>query len=1020
MSFEGHLCWDPTDVDKLLNVEVEQFSDELFLATHTPLKPRRMRYYPPKGERGMGSLEAAETMSEEDILAEFLHPESFAFMPVLGQAGTGKTHLIRWIGTRVHSNENRRVVRIPRVGISLRGVLERIIEGIDGPKFDEVRQQLRRARETMTHGAAREMLLATLGVAVGPNGPPATRATTPMDKLVEKGLPNLFSDTFFKEYLLKDGGYIDRVAQHVVTGTEVVERRERPMAFSTEDLPLSLANVQHNAGKAGRDFYQQLTALPLVQNAAVAWINLHLPEAIRMVLNLGGADLRTLMKEARQELARKNIELVLLIEDFARMQGIEMELLDALTVQPKQSDEAPLCRMRTALACNQGYYETIPDTAKQRATLHVTMDDSGSTSGGINPRDVERFITRYLNAVRLGPKKLREWRESTSASNTAAPLHIACTKCSFRDECHKAFGDHDGIGLYPLNAVAIARVRERISKDVFVPREMLKQGLRPFLETYADDLPKGAFPSAGLIRAMKGPSLKAETMVELERKGGANGIRYVGVVDLWSKAEAPPDVDPGVFRAFKLPVLSTRVAPPSPPPPPKPGLTDPLPPPPPPTPPPAQPEFSELKALDEWGAKTSKLTQSLANRLRAEVFRAIVAEIDWSGELLQEREFAHETNGLFRRTSIVFEDALVSDPSASGVLLQLPFENERLSTAVVLQKLLLRDKAGDWSFPGGDQAYRTVAAHVRRWAAKVLSQVRRIPTKEGPWDAVPLAVELLTLGQLLMGRAPVDDSDGAIMEFVLRPIAGDLPHSRSQEWRNAAVPFDQHGKAIRDFVLASTGCVKGDGSVFMLDAARLLPHARRALAAGVCSQDSPGQLPTALSPISSVRAKLSRSLPEAVTREKELWASWSTRVGDLLGPEHDLVGFKECLLAALDGAQNAGHVGGGVSPAELRTQIKNFDTKRFATLLTQTRQIQSEADTGRILVAMARADPATRDEMAGVLTILERFLSQTSDKLRRQLEASVTEAGLKDAVSVVSDQLAELEKLATKSLETPS
>ena len=169
MSFEGHLCWDPAIVESLLNVEVEQFSDELFLATHTPLKPRRMRYYPPKGERGMGSLEAAETMSEEDILAEFLHPESFAFMPVLGQAGTGKTHLIRWIGTRVHSNENRRVVRIPRVGISLRGVLERIIEGIDGPKFDEVRQQLRHARETMTHGAAREMLLATLGVAVGPN-----------------------------------------------------------------------------------------------------------------------------------------------------------------------------------------------------------------------------------------------------------------------------------------------------------------------------------------------------------------------------------------------------------------------------------------------------------------------------------------------------------------------------------------------------------------------------------------------------------------------------------------------------------------------------------------------------------------------------------------------------------------------------------------------------------------------------------------------------------------------------------
>jgi hypothetical protein len=1019
MIFEGHLCWIPTNVDTLLNVEVEQFSDELFLATHTPLKPRRMRYYPPKSDRGMGSLEPESPMSEEEILAEFLHPESFAFMPVLGQAGTGKTHLIRWIGTRVHSNNNRRVVRIPRVGISLRGVIERIIEGIEGPKFDDVRRKLSHARETMTHGKARETLLNMLQIEVGPNGTPATRASTKEEKAVEKGLWDLFSDPFFKEHFLRVGGYIDRVAQHVVTGSDVVERREKPMEFSTADLPEDLPAVDRDAGKAARSFYHQLSALPQIRDAAVVWINRHLPEAIRMVLNLGGADLRTLMKEARQELARKDIELVLLIEDFARMQGIEMELLDVLTVQAKQSDEAPLCRIRTALACNQGYYETIPETAKQRATLHVTMDDPGSNSGGVTPSDIERFITRYLNAVRMGPEKLREWHRSTLNPSESAPLQSACSKCSFREDCHAAFGEHDGVGLYPLNAVAINRVRERISKDVFVPREMLKQGLRPFLETYADDLAKGAFPSAGLIRAMKGPSLKAETMVELEQKGGANGVRYVGVVDLWSKSEAPPDVNPGVFRAFKLPVLNTRTPPP-PPPPPDPTDPRPTPPPPPPTPPPPPPpppELSELKALDEWGARTSKLTQSLASRLRAEVFRAIVAEIDWSGELLLESVYAHETNGLFRRTSIVFEDTLVSDPSASGVLLQLPFENERLSTAVVLQKLLLRDKAGDWSFPGGDAAYRMVAAHVRRWASKVLSQLRRIPTKDGPWDAVPLAVELLTLGQLLMGRAPGNNSDGAIMEFVLQPIADGLAQPRSQEWRNAAASFEQHGTAIREFVLASTGCVKGEGSVFMIDAARMLPHARRALAGGGCSQDSPGQLPAALSPIGSVRAKLSRSLPEALTREKEQWTTWSTRASDLLGPEHDLVGLKECLLAALNGAENAGHVGGGVSPAELRTQIKNFDTKRFATLLAQTRQIQSETESGSILVAMARADPATRDEMAGLLTLLEHFLSQTSDKLRRQLEASVTEAGLRDAVGVVSNQLAELEKLATRSLE---
>lgn len=1019
MSFQGHLCWKPEDVDTLLNVEVEQFSDELFLATHTPLKPRRVRYYPPQGERGMGSLEAADPIPENKILDEFLRPDTFAFLPVLGQAGTGKTHLIRWLSTQIPSTPTRRVVRIPRVGISLRGVIERIIEGIEGPKFDDVRQKLARAREGMTHAAAREMLLATLSVTVGPNGPPATRAATQLEKLVEQGLPKLFSDNFFKEYLLKPDGYVDRVALHVVTGSKVVDRRERPMAFSSDDLPLSLVNVQQNAGKAARDFYQQLTALPNVQEVAIEWINRHLPEAIRLVLNLGGADLRTLMTEARQELARKNIELVLLIEDFARMQGIEMELLDALTIQSHQTNEAPLCSMRTALACNLGYYETIPETAKQRATLHITMDDAGTNvGGGISPNDVERFVSRYLNAIRLGPRRLHEWHSGNQTHDDSKPLDSACQTCTYRDTCHAAFGDCDGIGLYPLNSVTVDRARERISKNVFVPREMLKQGLRPFLETYAPDLPDGRFPSMALSRAMFGPSVKAEVIADLERNGGVNGNRYVALVDLWSERQNLSDVVPDIYHAFKLPGLKAPHSPP-------PTST----PPPPvvdkiektttkaPQGPESDPEDADLKALDEWAAKTSKLTQTLAQTLRTEVFRAIVAEIDWSGELLQESVFAQETSGIFRKTSIVFEDSLHSDTAAHGVHLRLPLAGQRPQTAVALKNLLLRKSNHNWSFSGGDQAYRIVASQVRQWATEVLNQLRRIPTKDGPWDIIPVAVELLTFGQFLMGRTPDNDSDGALMEFILQPFDGCITRARAEAWRNAAAPFGQHGTAIRNLVLGCTACVKGDGQAFMLDSARILPYIRNSIATGHCSKSPPGQLPPALAPISSTHSKVNRLLSDAVDNETNAWVAWGAKVDNLIGEKPDPSGFKDDLLSAFDSAQSAGHVGGDTSVHELRTVIKNLDIEGLSTVMQRTHDILNASDAGNRFRALASADPGVRDDFDRHLSLLEQSLAQTRNKLQYQIDANATAVGLNQAVTDVISHLDDLSTLCNKSTE---
>ena len=92
-------------------------------------------------------------------------------------------------------------------------------------------------------------------------------------------------------------------------------------------------------------------------------LNASLDIAIPQVVGMSGERLMELMLDVRKSLAAQDVELVLLIEDFAKLQGIDRQLLEALLVRPNQGDET-LCTMRTALACTTGYYRNFAETVQ--------------------------------------------------------------------------------------------------------------------------------------------------------------------------------------------------------------------------------------------------------------------------------------------------------------------------------------------------------------------------------------------------------------------------------------------------------------------------------------------------------------------------------------------------------------------------------------------------------------------------------------------------------------------------------
>ena len=187
-----------------------------------------------------------------------------------------------------------------------------------------------------------------------------------------------------------------------------------------------------------------------LQDETVNWLNNNLSTAIGELLELRGDALLRLMLEVREALASSGAELVLLIEDFAKLQGIDMQLLEAIIAKPRQEGRERLCVLRTALACTTGYFRSLFQTVQTRVDFCVTLDvESASDSRDvIPPADVEQFAARYLNVARLRESELTEWYD-TVRSNGDESVPIACDGCVHREMCHGSFGDATASAFIP-------------------------------------------------------------------------------------------------------------------------------------------------------------------------------------------------------------------------------------------------------------------------------------------------------------------------------------------------------------------------------------------------------------------------------------------------------------------------------------------------------------------------------------------------------------------------------------------
>ena len=152
----------PKEADCLecIKPEAENPSDAVFLAVHQEMRLVRKSF----------QTDQAEEKTQKQILNEFLRdePSGRVILPILGESGIGKSHLVRWLDVQLRQRDDRdrrHVIRIPKSS-SLKSVLGRILDGLEGPRYEEIRSQLKAAREQMDEIGAKQRIRAELLAAI--------------------------------------------------------------------------------------------------------------------------------------------------------------------------------------------------------------------------------------------------------------------------------------------------------------------------------------------------------------------------------------------------------------------------------------------------------------------------------------------------------------------------------------------------------------------------------------------------------------------------------------------------------------------------------------------------------------------------------------------------------------------------------------------------------------------------------------------------------------------------------------
>ena len=864
MDFQNVVCWDISRVRTIMNTNAESASRDIFLAVHSeyPLTASNPR-------EGVSQATSNWTMDPQEFLRAFLSKDnSHMQVAVLGDSGSGKSHLIRWMELSIPEMANRYLISIPRSGISLRGVIELILQALPAHEAQLYHERLDQAGdEASSPEQLEERLLAEIALAIG-GSQPYGHSDSDLDAELVSALPDIFNDPYLRKHFREASGVIRQLATQVLSASDeyrpVQERRE----FSVSDLPLTgLQTANMSAG--ARDICDFLRVDPEAQSIAVDIVNRNLNLAIGRVLHFTGDRLINLLGDVRRYLRTQGQELVLLVEDLARLQGLDLSLLEALIEEGNEDNG--LCTLRWAAAVTTGYYSRVPDTVQTRMNFVIRMDVRvGEESSSFDEKSMVAFSAKYLNAARLDPVQLNSWATLPDEQRRQVPS--ACGDCPHRIPCHNTFGDIDGVGLYPFTENSVPNMLRRLDSRVderFNPRILVKEVLAEVLGTYGGDLKNDRFPPIRLLNQMGGGKLPPIVADALQRHDPENAERQRAVLELWGNGSATlTDLPEELYLSFGLakPPLHSEPHPRA-------------------VPEEQHPEIPEsrdvdgrLTAIRAWG-NGARMQDVLLNYIRPLLFNSIMSHIDWDNERLVQSHFSGASSGPFRRDSISFEGQLTQS-ARRPVTLKIPSTGdpgELSEAAIALEAIHLFQQHGNWNFPDGSRLLGDLANCLDKWSHHVVRQMKQLQDVGGKWDSAAAAVEILAVGAALGGRP---NNRSATLPDWLNSLFEDWPQensAQSREWRDLYQSVWKERLRLRELALARASGTKGGQRGAFIDPSKIVPPLRTVRRQWQLSHHPPNTLinrPDDIGALAKLHSRVNSELSKAAQAEWTLRTDW--------------------------------------------------------------------------------------------------------------------------------------------------
>lgn len=992
------------EINECIKNEAETAHEAILLAVHQPI---------PIQKKTVAGGNVTQS-SEYELLDFFLTPDppsGTVVMPITGPSGVGKSHIIRWIESQIkfRDPENRfHIIRIPK-SASLRNVVKLILEPLHGEQYENLRNELQKAAAEITHETSVIQLLAGLRIALNNY---ADQLRNNQDNMARIGHAKRLADFF------QDAALSNHFSQHVFSkltkraleGRNLNENDADTLPqFEPDDLKLPDDLDINNAAEPVKKYYLKQLATTEQKKQAVDILNSVLDEAIRFAFKLsgqlgGGKTLQDLVLEIRKQLLNEEKELMLLIEDFVALAGIQSAILEIAIKEAIHDGNRHYCNMRTAIAVTDGLAgrDTILTRAQYEWIIQSQIE---------NPEElVVDLVSSYLNAARYGSEKIKSMRreqdDNASLTGWLKSFNIEEIDADTLDML-KAFGKSpQGHWLFPFNRQMIRQMMEQYLKQgdnlTFNPRTVINRIIRDILLLRNDFMQKKFPPSS--IKHVRGTAFVAQTIsarVPQEQRD-----RYECFLSLWggnpNDQNGLNSVSPLLFNAFGLNNLSEGQV--EPPPPPKPVDPDNQPP---------DPNlrwielFEKSKQwegmLENWVAGT-QMPQAEANMIRQHLRIAVSNYINWNQLCIAEQPINAAYFWIPKASGNQNETIKIAEDNKD--------EDGRLRFA--LTALYRYDKAGyTWNYPGGSKDSLYYVEFIEDITNKAVDFIVQKTSSE----LVPI-MQGLYVGSHVIGASTEDSKK---IDSVLKSITIKQPDEirctgLHAGWDDVINSVSTSWNKMQKAFFERCACYQGDGNKeFAVNYPLLSTIFENITFYGEINSDGLTQ------DIKPVLQQINNNniFQSKVRNIFEQVNDWRNNVTTRLGEDFDKKAVIESFRNLIKNTTNVGCWPDRVKTSdEIKGLIKEFELSPVKDILDKIKQLPSEFDLNQIhsyIPIFGQIDGKVLSTTANFIIDIDRFLTvlePKSDFMIEQLKENDADAAAKSVLNQFEELTKNLQEIS--------